>query len=170
MNAETNLKEKFTQAMTELVQNNHLKSIALLSDVLAEEPEHKLALTARGSAFLRQGNLDNALVDFDRAVTVYPGYARAYHLRGIARIEKGNDDGALADLDRAIELNPEYGAAYYSRANLHSKAGRHDAAGEDASMATRIGMRNLEQYAGENNVWRTEHFAVEDYLETELER
>ncbi len=154
MDTQINLKELLSQAMTELVNNNYLKSIALLTDLLSKEPEHKLALTARGSALLRQGNLASALADFDRAIKNYPTYSKAYHLRGIARVEGGDDDGALEDFDRAIDLDPEYGAAYYSRANLHSKAG------EDASMATQIGMRNMTSYANENNLWRTQHFAV----------
>ena len=170
MDTQTNLKNKLTQAMTEMVNRDYLKSIALLTEVLSEEPEHKLALTARGSAFLRQGNLNNALADFDRAIKSYPEYAHAYHLRGIARTADGNDEGALEDLDRAIELDPEYGAAYFSRANMHSKTGRSDEAGEDAAMATQIGIRNVENYANENNIWRTEHFAVEDAMESELAR
>lgn len=170
MDSQTNLKDKISQAMTALVNHKYVESIALLTDVLSHEPENRMALTSRGSAFLRQGNPDNALADFDRAVKYYPDYSRAYHLRGIARVEGGNDNGALEDFDRAIELNPEYGAAYFSRATLHSKAGRLDAAGEDAAMATQIGIHNMETYANENNLWRTEHFAVEDAIETELVR
>lgn len=170
MNTQTNLKDKFTQAMTEMVNHEYMKSVALLTEVLSVEPEHKLALTARGSAFLRQGKLNNALADFDNAIKSYPEYAHAYHLRGITRTADGNDEGALEDFDRAIELDPEYGAAYFSRANLHSKAGRSDEAGEDAAMATQIGIRNVETYANENNIWRSEHFAVEGVMETELAR
>lgn len=170
MDRQKNVADIFTQAMSAMVSNHFVSSIALLSEVLAQEPRHPLALIARGSAFMRQGNMHNAVADFDHAVQVDPNYARAYHLRGLARFQEGDEKGAMQDFSRAIELDPEYGAAYYSRANLYSQAGNADAAAEDAAMATHLGRRNLERYGHENNIIRTMHLAVEDAMETELER
>lgn len=170
MDRQKNVTDLFTQAMSEMVSNHFAASIALLSEVLAQEPRHPLALIARGSAFMQQGNMHNAVADFDHAVQVNPNYARAYHLRGLARFQDGDEQGAMQDFNRAIELDPAYGAAYYSRANLHSKAGRADAAAEDATMAVRLGSSNLERYGNENNIIRTMHLAVEDAMETELDR
>jgi tetratricopeptide (TPR) repeat protein len=170
MDRQKNVADIFTQAMSEMLNKHFGTSIALLSEVLTQEPRHPLALIARGSAFMQQGNMHNAVADFDHAVQVNPNYARAYHLRGLARFQDGDEQGAMQDFNRAIELDPEYGAAYYSRANLHSKAGNEDAAAEDAATAAHLGTRNLERYGNEHNIIRTMHLAVEDAMETELER
>lgn len=165
-----NTSETFSTAMAEMVAGNFGRTVDLLSDVLNHEPEHKLALTARGSAHLKQNDPRSAADDFSRAIAVDPGYARAYHLRGLARDTAGDADGALEDLNRAVELNPEYGAAYYSRATLLTKMGREDAATEDIQMVTHLSNRNIEAFAVENNVWRSQQMRLEGMLETELER
>jgi tetratricopeptide (TPR) repeat protein len=170
MQTQKTVAERFAQAMSEFINNNFTDSIALFSDVLNQDAHHSLALIARGSAFMKQGNFDNAIEDFDRAIRIRSDYARAYHMRGVARYEKGDNQGALQDFDKAIDLDPEYAAAYYSRANVHSLSGDDEAAAEDAAMAMQLGVRNLEVYSGENNMVRTQHMAVEDMLETELDR
>lgn len=91
-------------------------------------------------------------------------------MRGLTRFQNDDEKGAMQDFNRAIELDPQYGAAYLSRANLYSKEGNEEAADEDAAQATLLGVRNLERFGNETNVIRTMHFALEDALETELER
>ena len=106
----------------------------------------------------------------DAAIAADPGYAKAYHLRGLARSQMGEDIAATGDFDKAITLDPEYGAAYYSRANLHAKRGQEEQAREDMEMATHLTNRNIDAYANENNIWRSEHLNVENALESELHR
>ena len=113
---------------------------------------------------------DSAVDDFDRAIRVDPSYARAYHMRGVARENKGDSDGAMADFTKAIELKPEDGAAYYSRAALYSKLGKEDFALEDIETVTHLTNTNIEAFANENNVWRSNQLRVEDMLESEMNR
>jgi Tfp pilus assembly protein PilF len=56
--------------------------------------------------------------DFDRAIALDSGYARAYHLRGIAHEQIGELARAFQDFDHALEIDPEYGAAYHSRESM----------------------------------------------------
>ncbi len=161
---------KFNNAMAAFVSQDYGNCITQLSEVLREDTTHKLAYVSRGAAFMRTGNHQTALEDFDRAIAIDPDYARAYHLRGLAREVQGDDPGALDDFNRAIDLAPDYGAAYHSRATLFTKLGQTERATEDIQMVTQLSQRNIESFANENNVWRSQQMHVESIMETELNR
>lgn len=160
----------FETGVQAFVGGRYEKSIELFTRALEADEKNALALVSRGAAYLKLDMLDQARNDFDRAIGIDPGYARAYHMRGLVNEKHRDDRTALADFDRAIELDPEYGAAYYSRATLHAKMDNTEKAQGDIEMVAHLGSRNLETSMGENNIWHTQHMRVEDYLETELER
>jgi Tfp pilus assembly protein PilF len=165
-----NLEDLFAYAMSEFLKANYGKSVELLGQLLDSEPNHKLALTTRGTAYLKMNHTDSAEEDFDRAIRIEPSYARAYHMRGVVRENKGDSDGAMADFTKAIELKPEYAAAYYSRAALYTKLGKEDYAAEDIETVTHLTNTNIEAFANENNVWRSNQLRVEEMLESEMNR
>ena len=53
---------------------------------------------------------------FDRALRVWPAFARAYYRRGLIRGRELNDHAAgIADMGRALELAPEWPEPYLQR-------------------------------------------------------
>lgn len=48
--------------------------------------------------------------------------------------------------------------------------GQADTATEDMKMVTHLSNINIENFANENNVWRSRQLQVEDALESELHR
>jgi tetratricopeptide (TPR) repeat protein len=54
-----------------------------------------------------QGQLDEAIAHYRRAVNIWPDYVEAHYNLGGAYIEKGNIDEALAEYRRAIEIRPD---------------------------------------------------------------
>jgi tetratricopeptide (TPR) repeat protein len=170
MNTSTNTQNFFDNGRYELINGNFEKSIESLTEVLKLDPSHKLALISRGSAFLKLNNIDEAIRDFNRVLEIDPDYARAYHLRGVARENNQDYENALSDISKAIDLDPEYGAAFYSRATLLTKLKREDDAVDDIQMVQFLTNRNIETFANENNVWRSQQMKLESALETELER
>jgi Tfp pilus assembly protein PilF len=152
----------FQNAMAEFVGQNYGNSIDELNRAIALDPDYKLAYLSRGSAFLKLNRLEEARHDFDRLLKIDPKHARAYHLRGLVNEKVGDNESALGDFNAAIEVDPEYGAAYYSRATLHSKLGNTDLATEDIEMVTQLTNVNLETYANENNVWRSNQMRLEE--------
>jgi hypothetical protein len=48
--------------------------------------------------------------------------------------------------------------------------GRTDDAARDMEMVAHLSNRNIEEFANENNVWRSNHLQVESALETEIDR
>lgn len=159
-----------TNAMSNLFEENLGMSIKLLNEILESEPEDKLALMARGSVYLKRGKTDRSIDDFSRVIDKDANYAKAYHLRGLAREMDGDNDEALHDFNKAIDIDAEYGAAYYSRATLFTKMGQNDSAAEDMQTIAHLTNYNIEQYANESNVWRTQHMRVENMLVNEMNR
>ena len=82
----------------------------------------------------------------------------------------GDGEEALSDFNKAIETDPEYGAAYYSRATLLTRMGREDEATEDMKMVTHLTNLNIENFANDNNIWRSRQLQMEGMMETELSR
>ena len=164
------IKELFESAMKKMIKDKLGESIDLLDEIITVDPDNRLAFMARGTVYLKMGNGQNAILDFSRAIEIDEFHPRAYHLRGLARDLVGDTDDALSDISKAIELDPEYGAAFYSRATLLTKMGQEDAAAEDMKMVTHLTNRNLEEFANDNNIWRSRQMQLEGVLETELNR
>ena len=170
MDQHTRKKELFTDAMTNLMQDNFGISIDLLNEILAADPADRMALLARGSVHLKMKHAADAIEDFSEALRLNPNHPKGYHLRGLAKEILGDDDAALKDFTKAIEIDPDYGAAYYSRATLLTKIGQEDPAAEDMKMVTQLSNINIESFANENNLWRSRQMQVETALESELHR
>ncbi|MGD2187934.1 MAG: tetratricopeptide repeat protein [Desulfobacterales bacterium] len=160
--------DNYINGIFEFMKDNFAKSIQLLTRAIELDTNHKLAYMSRGSAFLRLDRLDEAIADFDRAIQINPNSPRAYHLRGLAKEKQGIDAAAIADFDKAIEMDPEYAAAYYSRATLHTKMGNEDLAVDDIQMVQHLTNTNIETFANENNVWRSQHLRIEAMAENEI--
>jgi Tfp pilus assembly protein PilF len=161
---------KFTEAMSNLANDNLGTSVDLLNEIIDLDPDDKLAVLARGAVYLKRGDHHLSISDFSRAVELDPDYAKAYHMRGLAHEMTGDDDAALEDFNKAIAVDPEYGAAYYSRATLYTKLGQEDSAAEDMQTIAHLTNRNIEEFANQNNVWRSRHMQVENIMESEMTR
>ena len=157
-----NAKELFQEAMEAFIGENYETSIDTFTKAIEIDPELKLAILSRGSAYFKLDRLEEARIDFNRVIALDPDNARAFHLRGLVHDKIDDHRAALSDVSKAIDLDPEYGAAYYSRANLHSKLGDADLATEDIQMATHLTEVNIEKFANENNVWRSQQLRVEE--------
>ncbi len=163
-------KDLFASAMSNLMKDKLGISIDLLNEIIDTDPDDKLALLARGSVYLKLGNTENAIGDFNRTLQIDSNHPKAYHLRGLAREMAGDDDEALKDLNKAIDIDSEYGAAYYSRATLLTKMGQEDSALEDMKMVSHLSNRNIESFANDNNVWRSRQLQTENIMESEMHR
>ncbi len=170
MTTNNNAKVLYQKAMNEFLGKHYDRAIELLTEVVTIDAGFVLGYASRGAAYLQRKMPENAIADFDRAISVNETYPKVYHLRGLANEMLGNSDAALGDFNRAIDLDPDYGAAYYSRATLHTKMGNAELAGEDIEMVAHLTNRSIEEFANDNNIWRSHHLEVEDAIETELQR
>jgi tetratricopeptide (TPR) repeat protein len=89
-------------------------------------------------AYEKKGLLEQAFVDYDRAVKRDPDSAWGHNGRGYIHYEMGRYDDALADLDRAVELGLTDALVYINRGLAHEAQGKDEPAIRDYREALRI--------------------------------
>lgn len=72
--------------------------------------------------------LDRALENVNRALSINSKNSEAYNIRGNIFVDKGDYESALRDFNEAIRLNPKQFYAYKNRADLFLKQGQLDKA------------------------------------------
>lgn len=80
----------------------------------------------RGLCYLKDGQLDGAVADLNRAVELDPEQAKSYSYRAEAYILRGMAAEALRDSTKAIDLRGDLrtiASAYKTRAKAHQQLG-----------------------------------------------
>lgn len=96
---------------------------------LENSPNSAEAYNQRGVAYRMQGNQNDAIICFTKAIEINPQYAEAYLNRGLsyASSELKKYDQALSDFNKSIELNPNDNFfAYLSRGFIYYDKGNYD--------------------------------------------
>jgi tetratricopeptide (TPR) repeat protein len=73
-----------------------------------------------GERLLRTARYSQAIVSFDRAISLKSDFPEAYTMRGRANISLGKPLVALPDFSQAIELRPRDPQAYLDRGSTHA--------------------------------------------------
>ena len=83
--------------------------------------ERAVSYLLRGEAKRDNGELEEAVLDFTRALNQWPNYPQAVFFRGqvLARLDKLHE--AYADLSRAVELDPDRESYHTSLALLKKR-------------------------------------------------
>ena len=63
----------------------------------------------KGVDWIKKGDYDRAIANYDRAIWLQPDYIDAYYNRGLAYSNKGDYDRAIADLEKVLELSADPG-------------------------------------------------------------
>lgn len=72
----------------------------------------------RGIIKYKLNDLDGAIYDFDKVISINQDYAMAYCNRGLLKYKLNDFDGAMADYDEAIRIDSKYAEAYCGRGDL----------------------------------------------------
>ena len=121
-------------AMTWVQTGVWLDSERLWTRVVEVEPDNAFAWTNRGMARRDAGRPAAARSDFDRAIELRPGYAKAHAERALLRAAD-DPQGALADFTRALELEPEDAETRANRGALRYALGDLSGAERDLTDA-----------------------------------
>jgi tetratricopeptide (TPR) repeat protein len=110
----------------------------LLSDSTIAREATSEALGIRGGALHALGRIDDALADFDAAISLAPADKRGHASRGEAFRQLGRVDEAFADFSRALELDAEYGFVLSRRGEIYRVTGRREDALIDFNSALQL--------------------------------
>ena len=89
----------------------------------------------RGELYSDDQRPDEAIKDFQDAITMDPKCSLAIHNRAVTLAQRNQFAAALRDFNRVIELNPGLALAYRNRAELLAALGRMDEAVADYGQA-----------------------------------
>ena len=90
---------------------------------------------ATGLKLRDQDKLEDAIIEYDRAIELNPAYAEAYNFRGNSYFELGDVERAVQDYDAAIAINGHYTQAYNHRGIAFARLDQLDQAIEDYTQA-----------------------------------
>jgi tetratricopeptide (TPR) repeat protein len=102
------------------------------------EPKNAMALNARGGVLYKQGKIDQALFDLNRAVRYAPRLSLAYNNRGVCLVAKQEYEKAIADYNQFLKLNPESPIAIANRGVALMGKGDFKAAKSDLEAAVKL--------------------------------
>jgi protein O-mannosyl-transferase len=150
--------------LTYLRNNVWKDEITLSTDSIKKSPGKSRPYNNRGDALVDQGRYEEAYLDFNKAITLFPKNTMAYYNRGnLYKKQKKYDlaiadfnsairyraynnrgslfkelnrlDEALADFDRAIAINPGYPMAFNNRGSVYILQKQYQPAIEDLNQA-----------------------------------
>jgi tetratricopeptide (TPR) repeat protein len=75
-------------------------------------PDDDNTLDTRGFAYLKSGEFDKAIADYDAALKIDPQRAASLYCRGLAKNKKGDSVGGDADIAAAIAIKADIAEEY----------------------------------------------------------
>ncbi len=96
----------------------------------------------RGRAYVLLGRPQEAIRDFDAAISLNASDAQAYAFRGDARLLTGDRQGAYADYGQAAQADPSYADAFLRRGKIAWEAGQRAQAAADLRRAYELGAQD----------------------------
>lgn len=120
----------------------------------------------RGNKYREQGNLDQAIYDYTKAIKVNSKHAKAYYNRANSYVKQGKLSDAVADYIKAAEMNPQYTEAYYNLGNTYEKLGDLSQAISSYTKALETNPKYSAAYCNRGNVYQAQgnfQQAIDDY-------
>ncbi|MCF8474626.1 MAG: sulfotransferase [Emcibacter sp.] len=101
--------QQLYQETSRLIQKGQTKSaIAKLQKQLDLTPSDEITLSILGSAFMRQGDIDDAFKIFNKAIEYHPNSYAAHGDMAFAQMKVENTEQAITSFERATTLNPGF--------------------------------------------------------------
>ena len=91
-----------------------------------------------GNDFAMQGRFEEAIAEYDQAISLDPQLAMAYGNRGAAYNDLGQHERAIQDHNEAIRLDPQNALTYDNRGVSYGKLGQFGRAVQDWDEAIRL--------------------------------
>jgi len=121
-----------------IARGEYIDAERTFTTVIELEPGFARGWDGRGQALMLQGKLEEAMLDFDHAISLKPNLTEAYTNRALTRLALDDIDGASRDAKRAVELDDEAVGAHLVLGRVYARKGDPDRALEwfDLAIAT----------------------------------
>jgi Tfp pilus assembly protein PilF len=111
------------------------RAVAILTQIIKNDPTNAAAYLNRGSAQATLGELSFALDDYRTALRLAPDMVEAWYNRGTTLAHMHRFEAAIADFTEAIRLKPDFALAYCNRGLSEVELARYDDAIADYTVA-----------------------------------
>ena len=95
---------------------------------LKNDPNHALALNAKGLEQQHLGNYEWAITLYEKAIDIDEKFATAWYNKGHALMKLGKHEEAIIAFDKALEIDPDDADVWSSKGNALSFLGKHEEA------------------------------------------
>lgn len=116
--------ELLGEAVNENKAGNYPAAMDKLNALLSDSPEFPAAWNLRGAILDKLGHPFDAVMNYDKAISLVPNSAAFYNNRGVAYLTMSRFDQAIADFNRAISNDPKVAEAYNNIGNTYRKMGK----------------------------------------------
>jgi len=137
----------FEGAKRLFIEGKFRESAGAFTKAAAAGYDQKICYLDRGAAYLKLKETDNAIDDFNTAITLDDRSPRAYYYRGMAYAQKKDYGRSVEDFSKALELKPGEGSFLFARGASYLEMGKIDEAGEDIRNATNYLTAAVQGYA-----------------------
>lgn len=139
------LYEAYTSSVNAFKQGEYQRSIQLMDQVIALNPDLADAYFVRGEAYVQLGLFADAQAEFERALEIDPEYAAA-HL-DLGRIQlQANPEVLPEAFDLALTYDPQLLPAYLEKMTYYSSHAQWETLFETAQSAIRAGEKSPSIY------------------------
>jgi cytochrome c-type biogenesis protein CcmH/NrfG len=97
--------------------------VSLWEDCVNKSPNKSRQHYNLGVVLARNGNFDDAIEHYLKALKINPDYSEAYYNLGNALARKGDDKAAIYNYHKALQINPDYFEVYYNMGQILLKQG-----------------------------------------------
>jgi tetratricopeptide (TPR) repeat protein len=101
-------------------------SESLWTHTLACTSDNFIAHNNLGNALLKMGSVDEAIIQYQKALQIKPDFAEAHNNLGNILLQQGKVDEAIAHCQRALQINPDSPEAHNNLGNALLQQGKMD--------------------------------------------
>jgi tetratricopeptide (TPR) repeat protein len=125
---------------------DYRSEVSIWEDTVAKSPHNPRAHNNLGVALFRQRRLDEAIVEYRKALDFQPDYAKAYNNLGAALFEQRRFAEAIGPCRRAVALAPQFAEPHYNLGNALGETGQIDDAIAQYEVSLQINSYNAKAH------------------------
>ncbi len=152
--AAANAASLYDQAKSLFRQGSYKRAIALLDELLLEDPHSAKGLVLRGDARDNLGDPQGALIDYNAAIALNPEFEYAYATRCATYGDLGRLKDAIGDCSKALSLDPKDTWALRTRSVAYLLSQRYARALTDIDAALALDDTDASGYIDRCRIYR----------------